>query len=108
MVSRRIVDALHQDGVVVDRHAGLEQGQADARRLRRDLARMVEVRLNPHLARRGQQVDQRSGSKSFCGSVTGTRVPMRMTSTCGMAARLSRKKRSLADRQRQADRRRKR
>src|SRR3978361_689248 len=32
-----------------------------------------------------------SGSYSFCGNVVGTRVPMRMTSTCGMSRRPCRK-----------------
>ena len=40
-------------------------------------------------------------SNSRCGSVTGTRVPMRMTSTWSMAASSSRNKRSLPMRQRQ-------
>ena len=53
-----VVDPLEQHRVVVDRHAGLEQALAHAGRFRRDLARMVEVRLNPDLLRRGQQVDQ--------------------------------------------------
>ena len=53
-----VVDALEQHRVVVDRHAGAEQRLADAGRLGRDLARVVEVRLDPDLLGRGEQVDQ--------------------------------------------------
>ena len=53
-----VVHALHQHGVVVDRHARLEQRVANPLRFRRDLARMVEVRLDPHLAGRREQVEQ--------------------------------------------------
>ena len=42
-----------------------------------------------------------SWSKSRCGSVTGTRVPMRITSTWSIAARLVQEERELGQRQRQ-------
>ena len=53
-----VVDPLEQHRVVVERHAGTQQTAAHAGHLRRDLARMVEVRLNPHLLRPGQDVEQ--------------------------------------------------
>ena len=53
-----VVDALEQHVVVVHRHAATKERIADLLRLRRDFSRMVEVRLNPDLARRRQQIDQ--------------------------------------------------
>ena len=44
--------------MVVDRHAGIQQRPAAPARLRRDLARVVEVRLNPDLVGAEEQVDQ--------------------------------------------------
>ena len=49
---QRIVDSPEQDGVVIERHAGAQERLANAGGLWSDLARVIEMRLNPHLARR--------------------------------------------------------
>ena len=53
-----IVDSLEQNGVIIDRHARPQQRLAHPSGFRGDLARMIEMRLNPHFAGSRQQVDQ--------------------------------------------------
>ena len=53
-----VVDPLEQHAVVVDRHPGIEERVTHPLRFRRDLARVIEVRLNPDFADRRQQIDQ--------------------------------------------------
>ena len=57
-LGRELVVDLDEDPFdpLKDGHAALEQGQADAGRFGSDFSWVVEVRLNPDLARRGEQI----------------------------------------------------
>ncbi len=82
--AHRRVHAAQEHGLVAERDAGVGQPLARGARQRRQLLRVVEVRVDE------QRVVASAASRTArrrcaSGSTTGTRVPMRMISTCGIA-----------------------